>query len=297
MTIDPLAAELLAQSVLLAPLGPVRARQADAERVERWTAGADVPSADVVEQVIAGVPVRVVAPPEGGELPTVVHCHGGGWVVGSPATYDLPVRRLAVGCAARVVDVDYRLAPEHPFPAGLDDCWAVLQALPGPVAVAGDSGGAAIAAALTLRAREAGLPLLAQLLVYPSVSLVRGFPSWREHSVGGGLEAADSAWFADCWAPAGVDRGDPLVSPYEAASLAGLPTAVLAVAEVDPLRDGGLAYAERLRADGVPVTVVVAERQVHGYLQMACVPSAVAAVVQAHEAFRALLYGGASTAS
>lgn len=291
MTVDPLAAELLAQALPLAPLGPVGARAADAERVERWCAGADVPVADVSEHVVAGVRVRVVAPAGAGQLPTVVHCHGGGWVVGSPETYDLPVRALAVGCAARVVDVDFRLAPEHPFPAALDDCWAVLQALPAPVAVTGDSGGAAIAAALTLLAREAGLPVLAQLLVYPSVSLVRGFPSWREHSLGGGLDAADSAWFADCWAPPGIDRGDPLVSPYEAASLAGLPPAVVAVAEIDPLRDGGLAYAERLRADGVPVTVMVAERQVHGYLQMACVPGAVAAVQQAHEAFRALLHG------
>lgn len=290
-TPDPLAVELLAQSVLLAPLGPELARAADAERVQRWTAGADVPPADVSEDEVGGVRVRIVTPVGADEnLPTVVHCHGGGWVVGSPQTYDLPVRRLAVGCGVRVVDVDYRLAPEHPFPAGLDDCWAVVTALPGQVAVAGDSGGAAIAAAVTLRAREAGLALCAQLLVYPSVSLVRGFPSWRQWSTGGGLEASDSAWFADCWAPEGVDRADPLVSPYEAASLAGLPPAVVAVAQIDPLRDGGLAYAERLRADGVPVTVVVAERQVHNYLHMASVPGAVAAVEQAHAAFRALLH-------
>lgn len=290
MTVDPEAAALLAESVLLAPLGPAGARAADRERVARWTSGAELPEAEVRTDEVAGVPVRVVTPPGNGPWPTVVHCHGGGWVVGSPETYDLPVRRLAVDCDARVVDVDYRLAPEHPFPAGLDDCWAVARALPGPVAVAGDSGGGALAAALTLRARDEGLPLLAQLLVYPSVSLVRGFPSWREHTRGGGLEPQDSAWFGDCWAPEGVDRADPLVSPYEAGSLAGLPPAVVAVAEVDPLRDGGLAYADRLRADGVPVTTVVARGQVHGYLQMGTVPGAVAAVTEAHQAFRALLH-------
>ena len=288
--VDPLAAALLADVELLAPLGAVGARAADATRVARWTAGAEVPTADVRTETVAGVAVRVVTPPGAGPLPTVVHCHGGGWVVGSPATYDVPVRRLAVDCQVRVVDVDYRLAPEHPFPAGLDDCWAVVSALPGPVAVAGDSGGAALAAALTLRARDAGVPLLAQLLVYPSVSLVRAFPSWRDNARGGGLEPADSAWFADCWAPPGVDRADPMVSPYEAGSLAGLPPAVVAVAERDPLRDGGLAYAARLREAGVEVTTVLARGQTHLYLHMTGVPGAAAAVGRTHAAFRRLLH-------
>ena len=287
--VDPLAVALLAGVELLAPLPPAQARRVDADRVDRWTRGAALPVAEVRQDVVAGVPVRIVTPPGGGPFPTVVHCHGGGWVVGSPRTYDLPVRRLATDCRCRVVDVDYRLAPEHPFPAGLDDCWAVVSALPGPVAVAGDSGGAAIASAVTLRAREAGLALSAQLLVYPSVSLVRAFPSWRERRSGGGLEPRDSAWFADCWAPPGVDRADPLVSPYEAGSLAGLPPAVVAVGECDPLRDGGLAYAQRLQEAGVAVTTVLARGQTHLYLHMPSVPGAVAAVAETHAAFAALL--------
>ena len=297
---DPAALALLASLPKLATMSPAAARRADAARVVAWTSGTDLPPiASAVDVVCAGVPVRVVTPLGEGPFPVVVHCHGGGWVVGSPDTYALPVARLAAAVSAIVVDVDYRLAPEHPFPAGLDDCWAVLQQVvagtgpvpaPSGVAVAGDSGGGALAAALTLRAREAGLPLAAQLLVYPSMSLVRGWPSWRQFSRGGGLDPEESAWFADCWAPAGVDRADPLVSPYEAPSLVGLPPAVVAVAEIDPLRDGGLAYAARLIEDGVPTSTVVATGQVHGYLHMPTVPGAVAAEAAAHAALRALLH-------
>ncbi|MCW2599716.1 MAG: Esterase/lipase/thioesterase, partial [Frankiales bacterium] len=290
MTVDPLALELLASLPVLHALGPDEARLADARRVAAWTAGGEFPAVSSIEAVIGGVPVRVVTPPGPGPFPTVVHCHGGGWVVGSPSTYALPVARLAAACSAVVVDVDYRLAPEHPFPAALDDCWAVVTALPGPVGVAGDSGGGALAAALTLRARSEEIPLLAQLLVYPSVSLVRGWPSWKQFARGGGLDPEESAWFADCYAPAGVDRRSPLVSPYEAAALAGLPPAVVAVAEIDPLRDGGLAYAQRLADEGVPVVSLVARGQVHGYLHMPTVPRAAAAEASAHKAFRELLH-------
>ena len=292
MTVDPRAAALVADLPALSELTPVQARVVDARRAASWSVGAEPPAvASVRAAVVAGLPVSVVTPLGDGPLLTVLHCHGGGWVVGSPSTYDLVTRRLAAECSVVVVDVDYRLAPEHPFPAGLDDCWAVLAELAsaGPVAVAGDSGGGALAAALTLLARDRGVPLVAQLLVYPSVSLARSWPSYRECAVGGGLLPADAAWFADCWAPAGVDRADPLVSPYSADSLVGLPPAVVAVAEGDPLRDGGLAYADRLRQDGVPVTTVVAEGQVHGYLQMPLVPGAADAVAAAHRAFRLLL--------
>ena len=297
MTVDPDVAALLAAEAALglpalSSLSPTEARAQDAALQASRRMGVLLPPvASSREQVLAGIPVRVVTPGPG-PLPVVLHVHGGGWVLGSPDTYSLVVRRLAVDVGAEVVDVDYRLAPEHPFPAGVDDCWAVLQQVltwGRPVAVAGDSGGAAIAAALTLRARDAGLTLAAQLLVYPSVSLVRAWPSWREFRAGAGLDAADSRWFADCWVPSVDDRADPLVSPYEAVSLAGLPPAVVAVAEVDPLRDGGLAYAERLRAAGVPVTVVVAAGQVHGYLTMPGLAGAERSVVAAHTALAALL--------
>jgi acetyl esterase len=290
VSVDPAAAALLESLPVLSDLSPVAARLADARRVASWTAGVPVPAVTSVEDVVGGVPVRVVTPPGEGPFPTVVHCHGGGWVVGSPVTYELPVARLATACSAVVVDVDYRLAPEHPFPAALDDCWAVVSALRGPVAVTGDSGGANLAAALTLRAAASGVDLLAQLLVYPTVSLVRGWPSWQLFADVGGLRTEDSMWFMDSYAPAGTDRRSPFVSPYEAPSLAGLPPAVVAVAESDPLRDGGLAYAQRLERDGVPVTTVVAQGQVHGYLHMPTVPGAVFAEAEAHAAFRRLLH-------
>jgi len=139
-------------------------------------------------------------------------------------------------------------------------------------------------------ARTASLVLAGQLLTYPSVSLVQAWPSWRECASGGGLEPADSRWFADCWAPAPLDRANPLISPMAADSLAGLPPAVVAVAARDPLRDGGLAYAARLYAEGVPVSVIVAAGQVHGYLQMPGLVGADAAVASAHAGFGLLLH-------
>ena len=278
---------------VLSSLSPTEARSQDAWLQQRRRAGVALPRVSSAQDTtLGGVPVRVVTPPGDGPLPVVLHVHGGGWVLGSPVTYELVVRRLATEVGAVVVDVDYRLAPEHRFPVGLDDCWAVLQevlAWGRPVAVAGDSAGAAIAAALTFRARDAGLPLAGQLLVYPSVSLVRAWPSWREFRSGAGLDAADSRWFADCWVPRVEDRAAPLVSPYEVVSLVGAPPAVVAVAEVDPLRDGGLAYAERLRADGVATTAVVAQGQVHGYLTMPGMVGGERAVVAAHAALRKLL--------
>ena len=298
MTVAPDVAALLADEALLglpalSSLSPAAARAQDAWLQQRRRAGSAVPQVSSAEDTtLAGVPARVVTPLGDGPPPVVLHVHGGGWVLGSPETYLLVVRRLATGVGAVVVDIDYRLAPEHPFPAGLDDCWAVLQEVAAwgrPVAVAGDSGGAAIAAALTFRARDAGLRLAGQLLVYPSVSLVQAWPSWRQFRSGAGLDAADSRWFADCWVPRIADRGRPLVSPYEVASLVGVPPAVVAVAEVDPLRDGGLAYAERLRADGVATTVVIATGQVHGYLTMPGLVGAERAVVAAHAALRTLL--------
>lgn len=298
MTVAPDVAALLADEATLglpplSSLSPAQARAQDASLQLRRRAGVDLPPVSSAEDtVLAGIPVRVVTPLGAGPFPVVVHVHGGGWVLGSPDTYALVVHRLAVDIGAVVVDVDYRRAPEHPFPASLDDCWAVLQEVASwgaRVAVTGDSGGGAIAAALTLRARDAAVVIAAQLLVYPSVSLVRAWPSWREFRSGAGLDAADSRWFADCWVPRVEDRADPLVSPYEAGSLVGLPAAVVAVAEVDPLRDGALAYAERLRADGVDTTVVIATGQVHGYLTMPGLVGGEQAVASAHRALRRLV--------
>lgn len=216
------------------------------------------------------VPVRVYTPVvDRGRV--VTYLHGGGWVVGDLDTHDPVCRRLANSVGATVVAVDYRLAPEHPHPAPLDDAMAALawtaDRYPGrPHAVAGDSAGASLAAGAALRARdEDGPTLAAQLLVYPATDPGMGMPSIRANGDGFFLTEADMAWFYDQYLPAPAGRADPVVDLLRAPELAGLPPAVVATAEFDPLRDEGDAYAERLRSAGVTVRHVPGPGLIHGY--------------------------------
>lgn len=201
----------------------------------------------------------------------VTYLHGGGWVVGDLDTHDPVCRRLANSVGATVVAVDYRLAPEHPHPAPLDDTMAALawtaDRYPGrPHVVAGDSAGASLAAGAALRARdENGPELAAQLLVYPATDPRMGMPSIRENGEGFFLTEGDMAWFYDQYLPTPAGRADPVVDLLRAPELAGLPPAVVATAEFDPLRDEGDAYAERLRAAGVTVRHVPGPGLIHGY--------------------------------
>jgi acetyl esterase len=212
-----------------------------------------------------GVPVRIFIPRQaaGG---TLVYLHGGGWVVGDVETHDPLCRRVANATGARVVSVDYRLAPEHPFPAGLDDAqevleWVCAQDPDQPVGVAGDSAGASLAAGLAIRARDKQLPLAAQLLLYPATDPAMTSPSITENGEGYFLTRDDMAWFYQQYLPAGGATEANLAH----AEVAGVAPAIVATAEFDPLRDDGAAYAARLEAAGVPVEYMPGPGLIHGF--------------------------------
>ena len=213
--------------------------------------------------------------PEGAVVGTVVYFHPGGWVSGSLDDFDVPCRLLAVESRCRVLSVDYRLAPEHPFPAAADDAYAALVwaarelAADGRLVVAGDSAGGNLAAVSGLRARDAGGPPLAlQVLVYPILDHDFETQSYREHATGYllGRDAMISFW--DRYVPRPEDRKRPDASPLRAPDLAGLPPAFVAVAEYDVLRDEARSYAERLSAAGVPVAVQEYGDMLHGFFTM-----------------------------
>lgn len=212
------------------------------------------------------LPVRVYQP--GGDPGRVVtYLHGGGWVIGDLDTHDPVCRRAANALGAVVVSVDYRLAPEHPYPAALQDAMAGLRwaaaRFPGrALGVAGDSAGASLAAASALQARDEQLPLAGQMLLYPATDPSMSQPSVTENSEGYFLTRADMEWF---FAQYGAPRsGDPMVDLLHA-EVAGAAPAVIGTAEFDPLRDEGAAYAERLEKAGVPVTYMPGPGMIHGY--------------------------------
>ena len=232
------------------------------------------------DRVIAGpaapIPVRVYSP-GGGDAPVLVYFHGGGWVLGSVATAHGVCSTLARGSGCVVVSVDYRLAPEHPFPAALDDAWAAVEwaaanaaevgGRPGALAVGGDSSGGNLAAVVALRARDAGLPLAGQLLVYPVLDADFEASSYRAYAEGFGLTRAGMEWFFDQYVPDG-DRFRPEISPLRCSDLAGVATALVITAEYDVLRDEGEAYAQRLSAAGVPVQLSRYGGMIHGFFRL-----------------------------
>ena len=244
------------------------------------------------------VPVRVYAPRahRGGML---VFFHGGGGVIGSVESYDNTCRYLATVAEVVVVSVDYRLAPEHPYPVGIDDAltayrWARSHAArfganPERVAVGGDSMGANFAAEVCLRCRAGAGPMPAyQWLIYPGTDLDRSSASHRTFGAGYGLDAPMMSWFMDLYL-AGHDPRDPLASPLYADDLAGVPPALVVTAGFDPLRDEGSQYANHLRAAGVEVAHTCHAGLVHGFIQMGgAIASARAAIDaaarQLHEA-------------
>jgi acetyl esterase len=224
--------------------------------------------------------LRVYTPPGTGPFPLLVFFHGSGWVVCDLDTHDPLCRNLCVEAGCVVVSVDYRLAPEHRFPAAPDDCLAATRwcaehaaeigADPARVAVAGDSSGGTLAAVTALRVRDEGGPRLAgQLLVYPSADLgLPATPSLAEYGEGYGLGTADLRWFWDKYLAPG-DARHPHASPMHAPDLRGLPPALVITAECDPLRDDGERFAERLREAGVPTTVSRYEGATHGFFTLA----------------------------
>lgn len=238
--------------------------------------------ADAYDTTLPGpagpVPVRVYRPQADGAVPVVVWLHGGGWCTGGLDTGDVVARELCHGLRAVVVSVDYRLAPEHPWPAATDDAlaalaWVVEHAgeLGGDTAsivVGGDSAGGNIAASAVQQACAAGVPVAVQLLVYPALDLdvdrSDSYPSLREYAHGFALPPENLATAVQQYVPAGADVADPRISPIRHDDLAGLPPSVLSVAEYDPVRDHGRRYADALRAASVPVVLHEGRGLIHG---------------------------------
>ena len=231
------------------------------------------PVAAVEEVDAGGVPARVYRP-TGGEGRALVWLHGGGWVIGSLASHDPLCRALAARSGCTVVAPDYRLAPEHPHPAAVDDAWAATSWAAsefGRVAVGGDSAGGHLAAVVALRARDRGLPLQLQVLVVPVTDCSFATSSYAENGSGYGLERATMEWFWNLYLPGLAGAADPEVSPLRAPDLAGVAPALVLTAEYDPLRDEGEAYATRLREAGVSVEHTRYDGMVHGFLRMPAV--------------------------
>lgn len=236
------------------------------------------------------VPIRVYTPPGSeNERPVVVYFHGGGWVIGNIETHDGVCRDLSADSGTVIVSVDYRLAPEHRFPAAVDDSFAALEWVhahagdlggdPDRMAVAGDSAGGNLAAVTAMLTRDRqGPPLRFQLLVYPGVAITEDQPSVVENSDGYLLTRADIEWFTDQYLGPNRDLDDPRFDPVHA-DLTGVAPAHVITAEYDPLRDGGHAYAQRLRAGGVPVTERCYEGQIHGCFGMQAVVDASRGVI------------------
>ena len=267
MPVDPALAELLRAFGEGDDFDVARARAALDEFAQ--LVGGPAPGADARDAQVAGVPVRRYLPSGPARGPEVVWCHGGGFVTGSLDAVDPMCREVLTRTGAPLTSVDYRLAPEHPFPAALEDCTAVLRAVAaqGPVVVAGDSAGGGLAAAACLQVRGEGLPVLGQLLVTPLVDATLSCPSISELATGFGLTRDALVQFVTLYLD-GADPRDPRCSPLLARDLAGLPPAVVVTAECDPLRDEGETYARRLADAGVPVAVRRFDGMVHGFVGM-----------------------------
>jgi acetyl esterase len=286
---------------------PLDQARAGAIRFVQAGEGPKRPMANIEDRALdtaAGrLPVRVYTPVETTDpLPVVAYFHGGGWVIMGIDTHDGICRRLAEASGAVVVSVEYRLAPEHRYPAALDDCVAATQWLaehaadlggdPSRLAVAGDSAGGNLAAAVALRARVSGPPLAAQALFYPVTDAAQDTASYCQNREGYLLSAHDMAWFWDCYLGPDGDPADPFASPLRAADLSGLPPALVVTAEYDPLRDEGEAYARHLDGFDVPVVVHRFDGMIHGFVGMEqLVPEADAAMHRAGTFLRAALAG------
>ena len=257
----------------------------------------------IVDRTIPGpageIPVRVYTPEGSGPHPGLVYFHGGGWVIGSPDSHDVSCRQLARDAGAVVVSVDYRLAPEHRYPAAADDCyaatqWTVANAAelgidPARVAIGGDSAGGNLTAAVALMARDRGGPALVfQLLIYPVTDADFTRASYVDNAEGYFLTTSAMQWFWDHYVPDPAQRAEALCAPLRADDLSGLPPALVQTAEYDPLRDEGEAFADRLKQSGVPTTLTRYDGLIHGYFAMGAVaPRANEAVAEAVAALKA----------
>jgi acetyl esterase len=285
MTLDPELQRLLQRQIASGarPLHQMSAAEARLARADPEPVGDD-PSLLVDERLIPGpggdLPLRLYVPAGQRPLPALVWFHGGSWVVGGLNRNDAFCRELARSAGCLVVSVDYRLAPEHKFPAAVEDCYeatrwlaenaVALSADPTRLAVAGSSAGGNLAAAVALVARDRhGPQLVHQVLIYPVCDHGSDLPSQRECGEGFGLGRADIAWAWHNYLGEDADGTHPYASPLRAPDLAGLPSACVITAEYDPIRDEGEAYAARLIEGGVRVRRARYEGVNHGFLNSA----------------------------
>jgi acetyl esterase len=289
-TLHPQLAALLERAAK-SPLPPYYdVPPAVARRLYRDTRGPLTPDPPAIESsyllLVPGkggpVPMRCYRPKGAGKdeiLPALIYYHGGGWVIGDLDTHDVVCRTLANGARCAVFSVEYRKAPESPFPAAVDDSFTALSFVsneskalkvnPTQLAVGGDSAGGNLAAVMALLAREAGGPQVAfQLLIYPATDQRLGHPSIDRNGKGYLLEKKTMEYFRGHYLPNAADYNDWRASPFLAKSLAGLPPALILTAGFDPLVDEGRAYAERLKKEGVAAEYREFPDMVHGFITM-----------------------------
>ena len=230
---------------------------------------------ETIEGQGGALSLRIYRPAGEGPFPALVYFHGGGWVVGSVASHDPVCRTIASRTPCVVVSVDYRLAPESPFPAAVDDAWAATswvfehagELALDRIAVGGDSAGGTLAAVVARRARDRGLPLALQVLVYPVTNHDLDSPGYARYGEGLNLTRAKMEWYWNQYL-GDADGRVPDASPLQAPDLGGVVRALVQTAEYDPLCDEAERYAERLEAAGVPVTLTRYPGQIHGFVRL-----------------------------
>lgn len=282
MPVDPQIQTLLNARAKLPALHTLSVTAAREQMAARDIPGLRIPEvASIVNRDMQGpagsLPLRLYTPKGTGPFPLLVFFHGSGFVVCSLDTHDAMCRNLCNGAGCVVISVDYRLAPEHKFPAAPDDClaatrWAAmnagaLNADPSRIIVAGDSAGGNLAAVTALRVRDEGGPALAgQLLIYPVTDYhTPGTASYQENAEGYGLTRKGMEWFWDHYLSNSADAAHPHASPLRANNLGGLPPALVVTAEYDPLRDEGEIYGNKLQQSGVPAEVTRWAGVNHGF--------------------------------
>jgi acetyl esterase len=282
-------AELAGDASFTGGLPPAEARAQIRRGAEATTAQPPIPMARIEALQVPGqagpIPARFYVPgglPAGTPMPLVVYFHAGGWVIGDLDTHDGVCRFLAAAAGTAMLSIDYRLAPEHPFPAAVEDAWAgfawaegnaaELGIDPARIAVVGDSAGGNLAAVVSLLAKAAGGPMpTMQLLIYPPTDSAGDLPSRQLFSEGFMLTKNDMETFERHYLPPGTDATDPRVSVLLAPDLSGLPPAYIATAGFDPLRDEGEAYALRMREAGVQVALRRHPGLIHGFANLTAI--------------------------
>jgi acetyl esterase/lipase len=278
------ALEAMARAQLrpIEAMTPVEAR-AQMEATARGRKAEPLPVAKVEERSIAGpggaIRLRLYWPEAAPPVPVIAYYHGGGHVIGSLDTHDLVARNLCAGAGALVASVDYRMGPEHRFPAAVEDSLAAFQwvrgnarslgADPGRIGVHGDSAGGNLAAVVALSARDGGIPLRLQSLVYPVTDYTLAGASYGTYAQGYGVLTAEAmVWFRAHYLRSPADAADWRASPIRAATFAGVAPAIVVVAECDVLHDDGASYAEALRRAGVSVEYREYPGMIHGFFGM-----------------------------